>query len=47
MAYYGQLLWEEDYISMPFLLEHLPFLAEFNGPEVSIHEILYILANPP
>jgi hypothetical protein len=47
MAYHGQLLWEEDYISMPFLLEDLPFLNNFHGPEVSVYEVLRILADPP
>lgn len=32
---------------MPFLLEELPFLEQFDGPEVTLQEILHILANPP
>jgi hypothetical protein len=32
---------------MPFLLDDLPFLEEFRGPEVSIFEVLEILADPP
>jgi hypothetical protein len=46
MTYHGQLLREESYIQMPFLLEYLPFLNLFDGPEVSVYEVLAILANP-
>jgi hypothetical protein len=38
---------EQEFIEMPFLLEDLPFLAEFSGPEVTIDEALWLLANPP
>ena len=46
-----QILPEEDLIPMPFL-DHLndgelAFLAAFDGPEPSVHEMLEILADPP
>jgi len=46
-----QILPEEDLIPMPFL-DHLndgelDFLAAFDGPEPSVHEMLEILADPP
>jgi hypothetical protein len=41
------LVWEQVVIDMPFLLEDLPFLNNFHGPEVSVYEVLAILASPP